>query len=238
MRDVRRLQRRLLAGCLVAGPVALVATFATWPSYGADTAAEAVRSAARHSTALNLSTWLTVPVIVCMIPAMLAAGRITRRSAPLLSLSGTALAVLGWAAVYAPIAIDSVARQAAAEPGRPQAVIHLYDRFENADVGLSIAFGFFIAGHVLGTALVGCALWRSRSVERWGATLIVVGSVLHPVARVAVGSRWLDVLAALLLTAGLAAVARVVWTLPDDDWDLAPRWVEEEPAPIPAPSAG
>jgi hypothetical protein len=117
-------------------------------------------------------------------------------------------------------------------------VIHLYDRFENADVGLSIAFGFFIAGHVLGTALVGCALWRSRSVERWGATLIVIGSVLHPVARVAVGSRWLDVLAALLLTAGLAAVARVVWTLPDDDWDLAPRWVEEEPAPIPAPSAG
>ncbi len=225
MRDVRGLQRRVFAWCLVVGPAALAATFAAWPSYSADTAAEAVRSAASHPTALDVSTWLTVPVIICMIPAMLAAGRVARRGAPLLSLCGTALAVLGWAAVYAPIAIDSVARQAASEPGQPAAVIHLYDRFENADLGLSLAFGFFIVGHVVGTALVGVALWRSRSVQRWGAALVIAGALLHPVARVALDSRPLDVLGALLLTAGLAAVARVVWALPDDDWDLAPRGV-------------
>ncbi len=222
MRDVRPLQRRLVAVCLVIGPLGLAATFATWPGYGADTAAETVRSAASHPAALDVSTWMSVSVIVCMIPAMLAAGRISRRRAPWLSLIGTAVAVLGWAAIYAPVALDSVARQAAAEPGRGADVVDLYDRVANRDLGLGLAFGFFIIGHVIGTALVGGALWRSRSVARWAAACVVAGSLLHPVARVVVGSRSLDVLAALLLAAGLAAVARNVWTLPDDEWDLGP----------------
>lgn len=233
MGDVRLFQRRVLAVCLVVGPVALAATFAVWPSYGANSAAETVRAAADHPSALTWSTWLSVPVVVCMIPAVLAAGRLSRRSAPLLSLVATALAVLGWAAIYAPIALDSVARQAAAAPGRPGAVVDLYDRFANKDVGLSIAFGLFIVGHVIGTALVGAALWRSRSVARWAAALIVIGSVLHPVARVAVGSKLLDVVAALLLAAGFAMAARAVWTVSDEEWDLAPcapnpRWRKSE----------
>ena len=158
-----------------------------------------------------------------MIPAVLAAGRLSRRSAPLLSLIATGLAVLGWAAIYAPIALDSVARQAAAVQGQPAEVVDLYDRFAGKDLGLSIAFGFFIVGHVIGTALVGVALWRSRSVPGWAAALVVVGSVLHPVARVAVGSKFLDVAAALFLAAGFAAVARTVWRVPDADWDLPPN---------------
>ena len=223
MRDVRTLQRRLFAVCLVVGPLGLAATFAVWPGYGADTAAKTVQAAAEHSSALTWSTWLSVPAVVCMIPAVLAAGRLSRRSAPLLSLIATGLAVLGWAAIYAPIALDSVARQAAAVQGQPAEVVDLYDRFAGKDVGLSIAFGFFIVGHVIGTAFVGVALWRSRSVPRWAAALVVVGSVLHPVARVAVGSKFLDVAAALLLVAGFAAVARTVWRVPDADWDLPPN---------------
>ena len=73
----------------------------------------------------------------------------------LLSLIATGFAVLGWAAIYAPIALDSVARQAAAVQGQPAEVVDLYDRFAGKDLGLWIAFGFFIVGHVIGTALVG-----------------------------------------------------------------------------------
>ena len=57
----------------------------------------------------------------------------------------------------------------------------------------------------------------------WAAALVVVGSVIHPVARVAVGSKFLDVAAALFLAAGFAAVARTVWRVPDADWALPPN---------------
>jgi hypothetical protein len=85
-----------------------------------------------------------------------------------------------------------------------------------------IAAGVFVLGHVLGTVLLGVAMWRSGAVPRWAAMLTVVAQPLHFVAAVIVGSPTLDLVAWGMNAVGFAAAAVAIVRLPDDEWDVAP----------------
>ena len=79
----------------------------------------------------------------------------------------------------------------------------------------AIAAGLFVLGHVVGTVLLGVALWRSRAVPRWAALATIVSQPLHFVAAVVLGSPSLDLVAWGLNAAGFTAAAVAALSLYD-----------------------
>lgn len=66
-------------------------------------------------------------------------------------------------------------------------------------------FLLFILGNLVGTALLGLALWRSRSIPRWAAAAIVIWPPTHVVG-LATGVEWFEVAGAAVQGLGFAAV--------------------------------
>lgn len=98
----------------------------------------------------------------------------------------------------------------------------LADLFTHGHPATDVSAGVFVIGHVLGTVLLGLALWRSGMVPRWVAMATVAAQPLHFVAAVVVGSPTLDLLAWGLNAVAFAACSVAMLRLPDDEWDLAP----------------
>lgn len=88
---------------------------------------------------------------------------------------------------------------------------------------LDVAVGIFLIGHVVGTILLGSALWRSRAVPRWAALLTIVSQPLHIVAAVVLVSHPLDLAAWAMQAVGFTAAAWAVIRLPDEQWDIPRR---------------
>lgn len=69
-----------------------------------------------------------------------------------------------------------------------------------------IAIGLFVIGHILGTMLLGIALWRGRMMPLWAAVALIVSQPPHFVFAVDVPNGPLDATLGWGLTAvGLAA---------------------------------
>lgn len=88
----------------------------------------------------------------------------------------------------------------------------------------AIAAGIFVIGHVIGTILLGIALWCSRTVPRAVAAATAVSQPLHFMAAVILGLPWLDLAAWGLNAIGFAAVSLAVLRVADDMWDVPPAW--------------
>jgi hypothetical protein len=79
---------------------------------------------------------------------------------------------------------------------------------------------FFVLGHVIGTILLGAAMWRSRVVARWAAVAVMVSQPVHIVAAVIIPNHTLDMFGWGLQAAGFAAAGWAILKLRNDDWDL------------------
>ena len=55
----------------------------------------------------------------------------------------------------------------------------------------SLTGTLFVFGHLIGTIILGLALWRSHAVPSWAALLLAVSQPIH-LASVLLGSRPLD----------------------------------------------
>lgn len=95
--------------------------------------------------------------------------------------------------------------------------------YEGVHPTSNVAAGLFVLGHVLGTVLLGIAMWRSRAVPWWAAVLTIVSQPLHFVAAVIVVSPSLDLIAWGMNFVGFAAAAVAILRLSDDEWDLPPQ---------------
>jgi hypothetical protein len=89
-----------------------------------------------------------------------------------------------------------------------------------------VAGGIFVVGHVLGTVLLGCALWRVPGFPRWASLAVAVSQPLHFVAAVIVGSPGLDLVAWGLNAAGFAAVGITILRMSDEQW--SPTYTQTE----------
>ena len=92
------------------------------------------------------------------------------------------------------------------------------DSYDSLHPVVLVAGVIFVIGHVLGTVLLGIALWRGRTVHPAAALAVLVSQPLHFVAAVILGSNWLDLFAWGLNAAGFAVVAVVVLRMSDEDW--------------------
>jgi hypothetical protein len=210
MQEPQAPRARMVAGmlaalCLVAGPLAvMVARFASPLAKTTESVAREVGDAAAHPDRTHI-VLLADGFIWLMVPAVLAAVWLAWRTAPALSLAACVLSVAGWIAIVSAATSDALIAQAAHHAyDRAQAVALAHD-WSNG--GLMSAYTtLFVVGHVVGTVLLGLALWRARVIPRWAAAFVGVSMPLHLVAFLT-STKPLDIAAFAMLLTGFGACA-------------------------------
>jgi hypothetical protein len=216
--DGRTSRRWVTAGCMVIAPIAFAVIRALVPYSSSPSGAVAAYSA--HAGTYPFLAIAEIVAVLTMGFAMLGLGRLIQAGAPVLALIATPLAVLGWFMVAVLGTLDSVIHEIA-QLGSGAAGASLLTRI-NSNPEIGLFFGLFLAGHLVGTMLLGVGLLVSRRVSVWAGIALIAGDVLHPVAFVLLQSHALDALAYLVLGAGMTMAARAVLATPNDEWDLAP----------------
>lgn len=219
VRDLRRWHRWLAAMLLPIGPAAVAVLRFILPYNTPDGSAAVAAKVLAHAGAQSEVLWLGFVAILTLVPAVLAVGRLTRRRAPRLTAAALLLAVPGYLSLTWLIGSDLMA-WAGAKQGLDAATL---GRLLGAVHPTSAIAGIlFVLGHVVGTVLLGIALWRTRVVPRWAAVVTIVAQPLHFVAAVILASHGLDLVAWGLNAVGFATVAVAILRLPDDAWDVGP----------------
>ncbi len=80
----------------------------------------------------------------------------------------------------------------------------------------------FVAGHVIGTVLLGIAMWRSHVGPRWAAVAVAISQPIHAIAAIVLVSHTLDLVGWGLQAAGFAAVGWVILRMRDEVWEPLP----------------
>ena len=221
--DLRARTRLLAAILLPVGPAAVAVLRYVLPYETTDSGTEIVQQVAAHQTAQTAVVWLGFIASLTLVPAVLSAGRVARREAPRLTAAAMLLLVpaylsIGWLVTSDAAVLFAVRRGLSADDAAAS--------YEALHPSVLVAGGIFVVGHVLGTVLLGCALWRVPGFPRWAALAVAVSQPLHFVAAVIVGSHGLDLFAWGLNAAGFAVVGITILRMSDEQW--SPTYVPTE----------
>jgi hypothetical protein len=215
--DLRRSTRWVAALLIPIGPAAVAVLRFVLPYFTADDPSTVVQNVIAHPGRQSLVLWLGFIAVLTLVPAVLWVGRLTRRRAPTVTAAALLLAVPGYLSLGWLAGSDVLLWIGAREGVDPGTLARMY---EAAHPTSNAAAGLFVLGHVIGTVLLGIAMWRSRTVPRWAALMTIVSQPLHFVAAIIVMSPSLDLIAWGMNAVGFAAAAAAVLRLPDDEWDL------------------
>lgn len=203
---------RLLAALVIPlGPAAVAGLRYALPYNTTDDDARIVEQVLAAPGRQSLVLWLGFVAILTLVPGAVWVGRLTCARAPRLTAVALVLLVpgylvLGWlAATDLLVWMGAGAGLDAATLTRLLGAVH-----PTSD----IAGALFVAGHVLGTVLLGLAMWTSAAVPRWAAVLTSVSQPLHFVAAVVLTSHALDLAAWGMQAVGFAAAAYFFVRLP------------------------
>jgi hypothetical protein len=165
-----------------------------------------LRAVAGAPAAVALLGWLWLVIGLALIPGVIAAGAAALPGAPRLASVALLVAVPGWAAGLTFPQTDLVAAAAVAA-GVPDddAVRLLHHLLTFATPAQGLAVAIFVVGHVIGTVLLGVALFRARAIPRLLAALLAAAQPVHFVAFVILQNTYLDVTAAWLTAVGFGA---------------------------------
>lgn len=170
--------------CLVLAPVAQLAQFLVSPLKQGTDAATQVAAVAGHLPAMRLALLLDVPILL-ILPAVLYAGVVAGAGRSRLAAAGTALTFASSLGAGYLLGADVVAYIAARQPDR-SAANALVAGYQGNGVVVGLVVVYLI-GHLIGFAMIGIALARSRAV---GIAAIVAAVVLAVAATaLAVGYR-------------------------------------------------
>jgi hypothetical protein len=196
----------LAAGALLA-PWFILACNVGWAMAQADgasdaTGADSLAAAAAHPDLLHNVVLFGMIGALLMIPAALGAARIA--GAGRLSFIGGTLVAAGYVC-YLAVLMSDLTTLAMVRVGGPMAdFARVLDTRQEFAAGTWV-FLLFVLGNIVGTFLLGLALWRSRAVPRWAAAAIMAWPLLHITGLVA-GTEWIEVAGAIVQGAGFAAV--------------------------------
>jgi hypothetical protein len=199
----------LAAGAFLA-PWFIVACNTAWAIAQADgasdeTGADSLAAAAAHPDLLHNGVLFGMLGALLMIPAALGAARLAGRGAAKLSFIAGTLVAAGYACYFA-VLLPDLTTFAMVRVGGPMADFARVLDARQEDAAGTWVFLLFILGNIVGTVLLGLALWRSRSIARWAAVAIMVWPPMH-IAGLAAGVEWFEVAGAALQGLGFAAVA-------------------------------
>ena len=83
----------------------------------------------------------------------------------------------------------------------------------------SLTGTLFVLGHLIGTVILGFALWRSQTVPSWAALLLAISQPIH-LASVMLGSRPLDLVGWGGTAVGFAVAGWALLGMNNDEFDL------------------
>lgn len=214
--DTRTIRRAVVAVLLPLGPLAVAAIRGYLPYFHTSSSAEAVAASSASTGRMDAVLWLSVVAMVALVPSALGAARLAQRRAPVLSLLAIGLLVPSFVMLF--FGSGDVTLRAVAGID-PATAVRVYDA-ASAVGPATLSIVVFVVGHIVGTVLLGAALWRSRTVPAWAALAVIVSQPLHFVAFVVLGWQPLDVIAWGLMGVGLAAAGLRVLRTSNDEWDL------------------
>lgn len=219
--DVRTIRRWGTAACMIVAPLA-IAVVRGWIPYftNPNGGAGQVASYAEHPATYPVVAVAAMVAVLTMWPAMQGAGRLIQCRTPRLALVGVPLATAGWIMLAVVASGDALAYELTGFGLSTTAAGALVDRVSH-DLFVQIAFTVFIAGHLIGTLLIGVGFLVSKRVPTWAALAVILGDVFHPIAYLLLNVQILDVISYVVVAAGMAGAARVVLTTPNEQWDLA-----------------
>lgn len=204
-----RLRRVGLATALFLAPWAIVACNASWAIAQRDgardeTGADQLAAATAHPALLHATVLAGMIGALLMIPATLAVARLAGQRAARLGFVAATLTAAGYACYLAVLMPDLRTIAAARLGGQVQNYAAVVDAAQ-ADTSAVWVFMLFVVGNIIGTFLLGLALWRSRVVARWTAAAVMVWPPLHIVG-LAVGVEAFEVVGAVVQGIAFAAI--------------------------------
>jgi hypothetical protein len=156
--------------------------------------------AAAHPLADKWFTFAAMVGCLLLVPAVLGAMGLVRIKAARVGLIGGVLMIVGYICYFAML-FQGYATIALAQHGGASAdSIAVQDLMMNQGFFIAVALTF-VVGNLIGTFLLGLALFRARVVPRWAAALVLVWPVAH-----ILGGPWGEVLGAAVEAVGLAVV--------------------------------
>jgi hypothetical protein len=221
-RDARTVWRILLA---IAGPpLALYVAIARFllPYDMSDTPEMIFDNLVAHPGFSMISMRIGVVLAPTCIAGVVAVGWLSRRRVPILTTIGLILAVVGFTCLAAGNTFGELSTALVAS--HPE-----FDRATAYALGAGLELGpvssltgtLFVFGHLIGTIILGLALWRSHTVPSWAAILLAVSQPIH-LASVMLGNRPLDLIGWGGTALGFAAAGWALLRMNNDDFDLPP----------------
>ncbi|MET7283812.1 hypothetical protein ABZS29_36620 [Kribbella sp. NPDC005582] len=217
--DLRTTSRWFAALILPIGPAAVALLRYFLPYDTVDDPATITSKLMADPGGTSLMLWLGFIAMLTLVPGAYFVGRLIHTRVPLLTALSLVLVVPGYL-VLPWMASGDAFTWSAGQAGLDSASIAKAAELPHGSV--SLAGVVFVVGHVLGTILLGSALWRSRMVPRWSAVAVAVSQPIHVVAAIVVVSHTLDLFGWGLQAAGFAAVGWAILRLRDDQWQPLP----------------
>lgn len=168
----------------------------------------------------NSLQWLDAMFVVLVVPSILAMTLVSRRGAPRLATWATIVMGGGFLTVLTLyIGSDQLAWVAANKGYDATSTGKFIDAVQNDPrVGLG-GLGFIVA-ILIGSVLLGLALWKSEAVPPWAAALVGFGGLTHPFLSV---EHHVQGAGLVVLALGCAGVSAALLRMSNDDFDLAPN---------------
>ena len=218
IRDVRRFQR-YAAAVIMLVPATSVAVGRLFQTDDSNTRAALDLIAANPDRQFYFAVFGYIGLLT-VVPAFLAAARLSRRRRPVLTTVALAVNLTAYLGSFAMGAIDNLYLLGGLLPAdqRDVAAIIIDQMWSTGVAGFSTSL--FVLGHIIGAILMGLALRGSIPTLGWLAMLLTTPA--HVVAFVVLQMPVVDMAAWLLMTISFAYCAAVIIKTPDDEWDLPP----------------
>ncbi|MFC9693317.1 hypothetical protein ACFTSF_32510 [Kribbella sp. NPDC056951] len=217
--DLRTASRWIAALILPIGPAAVALLRYFLPYDTVDDPATITSKLLADPGRTSLMLWLGFIALLTLVPGAYFVGRLIRTRVPLLTALSLILVVPGYLALPWMASGDAFT-WSAGQAGLDGGSIAKAAEVAHGSVGAAAVI--FVVGHLLGTVLLGIALWRSRMVPRWAAIAVAISQPIHLIAAVVVVSHTLDLVGWGLQAVGFAAVGWAILRLRDEDWEPLP----------------
>jgi hypothetical protein len=195
-----------LVALAAAGPLAVAVLRGVLPYDTEDDSLTVAAKVAADPAAQSAVLWCAYLALLTLPLGVLVVARVAVRARPVLGAVAAAVAWLGFASLPITAAVDQVplaAPSVGLDPAGTAALIDAVSAHPAHSLGLLV----FVAGHIVGTVLLGIAIWSV--VPRWAAVALIVSQPLHLLFAVAVVNHQLDAVSWALTAVGFAAAARV-----------------------------
>ncbi len=219
--DLRTFWRRTLAVLLPLPLLSIGVSYLLGPTHENGSFADSILYAQNGQGMYELRNWVELPFLVGMVPACLAAAWVARRGAPVLATIAAVLTALGFGAGFSGnFPGDRPMAMAIVELGLDRGTVEQLNSYMWQQPLANLAIGLFLLGGVMiGSALLGIALWRSRVVPIWFGLALVIAGPTHPF----MPNTTLAGLGLILGAVGFAGVSWYLLKTADNDLDLPPN---------------